>query len=157
MSASPAGAETLSRARLHDLLHRLLDEGLAVELRIAGASMSPFIRGGDLLTLIPRASRPVRRGDVVAFLADGRSLVIHRVVAADGETVRTQGDALRSSDRPVALAEVLAFVSRVERRGRTVRLGLGAERAHLAWLARRGWLAPLLRPWRWLARRGAAA
>lgn len=148
-----AGAETLSRDRLHDLLHRLLDEGLAVELRVTGASMSPFIRGGDLLTLTPKGRRTVRPGDVVAFLADGQSLVIHRVVAAEGETVRTRGDALGRGDRPLAAAEVLAIVAGVERRGRRVRLGLGPERALVAWLSRLGFLAPLLRPWRRLASR----
>jgi hypothetical protein len=145
--------ETLSRSRLHQLLHQLLDEGLAVEIKAAGASMSPFVRAGDLLTLTPRGRRAVRRGDVVAFLVDGGSLVIHRVVAAEGAAVRTRGDALGRGDRPVAAADVLGIVVRVERRGRRVRFGLGPERALVAWLSERGFLAPLLRPWRWLTRR----
>ena len=147
------GDVTLSHRRVHSLLHQLLAEGLAVELHVSGESMSPFIRSGDLLTVSPRGDDPVRRGDVVAFLAGRCSLVIHRVVALDGESVRTRGDAMRRGDGPVPMSEVLGHVSGILRRGRPVRLGLGAERAAIASLSERGWLVPLTIPWRWLARR----
>ncbi len=130
----------------------MLDQGLVTRLRLTGTSMSPLLRAGDLVTLAPRRRGPIRAGDVVAFLADGRWLVIHRVVAAGGGRLHTRGDALGHGDRPLPEEDVVAVVSNAERRSRRLRLGLGPERAVIAWFSRRGWLAPLLRPWRKLVR-----
>lgn len=151
---SPAsdGAETISRERLQEILRLLLDEGLVTRLRLTGASMSPLLRQGDLVILAPPGGRPIRAGDVVAFVADGRRLVIHRAVAAGHGRIHTRGDALGHGDRPLPEDDVVAVVSAAERRGRRLRLGLGPERRVVAWLSRRGWLAPLLRPWRRLVR-----
>lgn len=154
--SAPAGAQGLPPEHVRELLRQLLAEGSSVRLRVSGSSMSPFIRGGDLVTLAPLGGRPVRRGDVVAVAAGGRWLVIHRVVGVTPEGVATRGDALERPDVTVAPGDVAALVARVERRGRRVRLGLGPERALVAWLSRRGWLVPWLRPWRRLVRWVAA-
>ena len=44
-------------------------------------------------------------GDIVVY-QDGASLVVHRVIALDGETVTTQGDANNIADDPIPLADV---------------------------------------------------
>ncbi len=150
---SAAAAGDLAPEHVHGLLRDLLEGGLGVELRVTGSSMSPFIRSGDLVTLIPRDRRAIRLGDVVAFLRAGRQLVFHRVVGlGDGELL-TRGDATAGSDAPVPAGEVVGLVAGQRRRGRRVRIGLGPECASIARLSRRGWLVPLLRPWRWLASR----
>lgn len=151
-SSRSTGVETPSRERLHGLLGALLDDGLDVELLVTGASMSPFIRSGDLVTLVPRRSRTIRHGDVVAFLTGRRTLVIHRVHTVAGRTLRCRGDATRHDDAPVAVDDVVGLASRIERRGRPMRLGLGPERFLIAWLAARDWLVPLMRSARWLLR-----
>ena len=90
----------------------------------------------------------VSLGDVVACSPHPGRLVIHRVVAGTANAPWTQGDAVGVPDEPGAL---LGVVSRVERAGQVVRLGLGPGRRWLALAQRRG----LLRPLRALA--GAAA
>jgi hypothetical protein len=151
---APAGAQALPRQRVLELVRQLLDDGLSVRLEVTGSSMSPFVRGGDVVTLAPPGEGPIRRGEVVAVLARRHWLVIHRVVAASPAGLETRGDALDRPDEGVSRSDVVARLRRVERRGRRIRLGLGPERRVLAWLSRRGWLVPWLRPWRLLRRMG---
>lgn len=145
-ASRPPEAETLSRIRLRGLLDQLFGEGLAVELRVTGQSMSPFIRGGDLATLVPLKGRAARRGDVVAFRSGGQWLVIHRVVEIQGEKVRTRGDGLRRGDEAIQATDVMALVTAVKRGGRRHRLGFRREGVVIAWLSDHGWLVPLLAP-----------
>ena len=125
------------------LLCQLLGEGLAVEVRVTGSSMSPMLRSGDVVTLAP-ARRPLRTGDVAAFLRQGRQLVVHRLVGRRGELLEPRGDAAPAADEPVAPAHILGRVERITRAGRRIRFGLGPERRMLAWLSRHGWLHRLL-------------
>lgn len=150
--SAPAGAQGLPRERVLELLRQLLDDGLSVRLKVTGSSMSPFVRSGDLVTLAPPGDHPIRRGDVVGVLVGHRWLVIHRVVAAAPESLVTRGDALGRPDEAVSRGAIVARLARVERRGRRIRLGLGPERTVIAWLSRRGWLVPWLRPCRRLVR-----
>jgi len=130
----------LPRAALAELLQGLLSEGRAVELPVSGSSMEPFLRSRDVVTLRPRES--ARFGDVVALLAPGPRLLVHRVV---GPGLTTRGDAAGAADARLPGRELLGRVERVERGGRRLRLGLGPERLLIAALSRRGLLAPLLR------------
>lgn len=112
-----------------------------MSLRVGGASMAPFIRTGDVVTLRP--CERARLGDVVARLAGPDRLLVHRVVTG-GEPPLTRGDSAHEPDPPLSPGELLGRVWAVERAGRGVRAGLGPERQVLAWLSRRGWLRPLL-------------
>ncbi|MCP4656076.1 MAG: hypothetical protein GY856_11740 [bacterium] len=140
--------ESLSPELLSELLGELLEEGLPVELRVTGSSMSPFVRSGDVIVLSPRPAAAIRLGDVVAFLRGEKRLVVHRVVSRRGEGFLTRGDASPRADGRVADGEILGAVDRVTRKGVRVRLGLGAERVAIAWLSHRGLLAAMLRPLR---------
>lgn len=140
--STPADA-ALSDRHLR-LLVELLAEGLDVEVRVTGESMWPFLRSGDLVALTPPGGR-VGLGDVVAILDDGPRLTVHRVVELRAGTVVTRGDARWDTDAAVAGNRVLGRVVGIRRGGRPVRRGLGPERRILAWLSRRGWLAPLAR------------
>ncbi len=144
-------AEALS-SRPEPLLLELLAEGTAVEIPVTGASMAPLIRTHDVLTLAPLEGRPVGLGDIVAFLRPDGRLVVHRVIATAPGRVRTRGDAAPAADGWTDKASLVGRACKVERNGRSVRLGLGFGRLLFAVLSRLGLLAPLLRPWRWLAR-----
>ncbi len=96
----------------------LLARGAEITFVARGASMWPFLRDGDRVTVAPLSRRP-RRGDVV--LTRGAALgVVHRVIALRGDRVLTKGDALPRTDGWRPLADVLGRVARVERRGRAV-------------------------------------
>ncbi len=140
-------------SRPEALLFELLEEGMEVEIPMTGDSMSPFIRDFDVVTLAPLGRRPLRAGDVVAFRRSDGGMVVHRVVALAPERVLTRGDAAPRSDGWIDRGRIVGRVSGLSRGGRRVRLGLGPERVVIAFLSRLGFLAPAMRPLRWLLRR----
>jgi len=119
-----------------ELAAEVLRAGGHVSLVATGHSMSPSIRSGDRLTIEPLRAAP-RAGDVLACEIDGR-LVIHRFVGGGAGLTEVRGDVAPASDPPVPAHGLLGTVTRVERGGQRVRLGLGPERVLFAWLSRRG-------------------
>lgn len=110
----------LSGENLRGLLVEVLARGAAFRFRAGGYSMSPFIRDGDVLTVVPLGGR-ARRGDVVAYLRpeDGM-LAVHRVVGRRRGEFVVKGDNERFADL-VPGPGLLGILSRVERQGREVR------------------------------------
>jgi hypothetical protein len=136
---APAGPEKRSPDELlQPLLADLLRGGTPVRLEVTGHSMSPFIRSGDVVTIEPLSSHRPTLGAVVA-LAPGGRLLVHRLVGWG------RGDAAAGADPSASPDDLLGRVSRVERGGRPVRLGLGLERLPIAWLSRLGLLRVLAR------------
>ena len=61
--------------------------------------MSPFLREGDVLEVVPYDGASVQRGDVIVYDPPGyRLTVVHRVVCIGLEGIRTRGDANCSKD-----------------------------------------------------------
>jgi SOS-response transcriptional repressor LexA len=140
---------TLSMPALVELLRAVLERGEPFRFEAPGFSMSPFIQDGDLITVAPLSGASPGRGDVVAFLRPGSGkLIVHRVVGKRGNAFLIRGDNAEESDDLVPAENVLGRVTKVERNGRRVRLGLGPERYLIAFLTRRGLLRPLLL-WVW--------
>ena len=142
---APAGPEERSPDELlQPLLADLLRGGTPVRLEVTGHSMSPFIRSGDVVTIEPLSGRRPALGDVVA-LAPGGRLLLHRLVGWDRGQALCRGDAAAGADPSASPDDLLGRVTRVERGGRRVRLGLGLERLPIAWLSRIGLLRALAR------------
>ena len=148
------GELLLSAHDLVELLRAVLARGAPFRFRAKGASMGPFIRDGDLVTVLPLSRRPPGLGDVVAFVRPNTGgLVLHRVVGRQAGTFIIMGDGNPSVRERVSKTNVLGRVGRVERDGAHIYLGLGRERALIAFLARTGLLTGLLLPtWRLLRR-----
>jgi signal peptidase I len=106
------------------LLTDLLAGDAATRFTVTGASMRPFLAGGE--SVILRRVRPgeIRHGDLLLFRQSERAggrLLLHRVVVIRRRsglpaTIRTQGDALWTPDEPVAEDQVLGRVCAVEDR-----------------------------------------
>jgi signal peptidase I len=142
---------SLGNRPLKELLIDVLHKGAAFRFRAKGFSMSPFIKDGDVITVVPVSSYKPRFGDVVAFInPDTEELVIHRVIGKrDDFHFFIRGDNLPTQKHLVPISRLLGRVKRVERDGRAVALGLGAEKVVIALLSRRRLLLPLLLPlWR---------
>lgn len=91
---------------------------------IAGVSMFPALKSGDLLEL--ESAEDLRPGDIVVFGREGR-LICHRVRALrPGGFIVTQGDSVTQEDAPVHPEEMVARVARV-RTGFRYRLALKAR------------------------------
>jgi signal peptidase I len=97
------------------ILEALAGRGAAARMRVAGGSMHPTLRDGDVVLIEPLGR--CQRGDVVVAKLDGR-IVMHRVVSVDADRVQLRGDNRVECDPPIALADVIGRVTRVERDGR---------------------------------------
>ena len=58
-----------------------------------GRSMSPTLKSGDRISVIPYSDKKIRIGDVILFSPPEQNReVIHRVVSVDARGIRTRGD-----------------------------------------------------------------
>jgi hypothetical protein len=137
----------LSGKALIELMQAVHARGLPFRFHAGGFSMAPFIKDGDVISVSPLSSRPPGTGDVVAFLhPETRLLCIHRVVSGSDGALLIQGDNLPDDPEGILPREaIMGRVTRVERGGRRVRLGLGPERRLIALLSRHGLLATMRR------------
>jgi signal peptidase len=76
--------------------------GYGISVVLSG-SMEPTLSVNDLVLV--RETQDVEVGDVVVYQS-GSSLVIHRVVQVEGDTLYTQGDANNAMDAPIDRADV---------------------------------------------------
>ena len=152
MSTYVRGGEelALSGRDLGALLEAVVSRGAPFRFRAKGSSMTPFIRDGDIVTVSPIKDRPPRPGDVVAFARPGsRKLVVHRVVGRREAGWLIKGDSYMHAEGPIPRDHVLGRVTRVERGGRRVLVGLGPERLLIPWLSHHQRLFSALRAvWR---------
>ena len=74
--------------------------GMAV---VVSGSMEPELSVDDLIFV--KSADHYQVGDVVVF-ASGSSLVVHRIMELDGNTVITQGDANNTPDDPITLRDI---------------------------------------------------
>ena len=116
-------------SELIGLLREAISKGVSLRFAVKGASMSPFIRDGDMVTITPLSAPTVGLGVTVAYAAGaGSALVIHRVIARKPGGYITKGDNAGVADGFIPARDILGFVSAVQRGGRRVSLGLGIER-----------------------------
>jgi ribosomal protein S18 acetylase RimI-like enzyme len=140
-----------------ELLRGVVERGVSLRTTVRGFSMAPFVCDRDVLTIAPIGGREPRVGEVIAFVLPGTGrMAVHRVVARVGAGWLMRGDSCPEADGVVTLDAMVGRVVRVERGGRDVRLGRGAEGAWIAALNRGDGLMRLWTLWH-LPRRVAAS
>lgn len=105
---------------------RLLRDDPSVEalpLVITGNSMSPFLIHGRDTVYLSRLTRPVRRGDMLLYQRENGGYVLHRVYKAAPEGLTMIGDAQTELEPGIQPEQVIAIVTRVERKGKTLASG----------------------------------
>ena len=132
----------LSGKALRELMQAVHAKGRLFRFSAGGHSMAPFIKDGDVLLVAPPSASLPGPGDVLAFLHPAtHRFCIHRVLTVDGDGLLLQGDNLpQRPDGILPREAVLGKVTKVERHGQRVRLGLGPERRLIAFLSRHGLL-----------------
>jgi hypothetical protein len=139
------GPELLSFEVLPELVRDILSKDAECRFQAKGHSMSPFIKDGDVVTISPLHGSTPRLGNVVAFNhPEAGKLVIHRIVRKQGSSYLARGENTFDADGLIDKQDIVGFVTRVERKGRRVLIGLGPERLLIAFLSRNGLLLPLL-------------
>jgi hypothetical protein len=137
----------LSGVALLEIMQAVLAKGASFRFRAPGWSMSPFIRHGDVITIAPLALNTPSVGQVVAFIRpECHGLAVHRVIGRHGAQFLIQGDNISGqADGWFLPQDILGRVICIERSGKKVWLGLGAERYFIVFFSRVGLLIPLLK------------
>lgn len=100
---------------------RLLREDPSIDalpLVITGSSMNPFLVHGRDTVYLSSLTRPVRRGDMLLYRRENGSYVLHRVFKAAPESLTMIGDAQTILEPGIQPEQVIAVVTRVERKGK---------------------------------------
>jgi len=134
----------ISLADFADILNAAGDKNARITFKAEGASMSPFIKTGDILTINMDEFYP-STGTVVAHIDSGRKKVlIHRIIARQEDRYILKGDNCKFIDGVVSKSSLVGFVESVQRRGDFILFGLGKEKKIIALLSRSGLLFPIL-------------
>lgn len=87
---------------------------------VLSGSMEPAIAVDELI--IVEAADDYAVGDIVVYQT-GSMLVVHRIVAIDGETVTARGDANNTNDEPVEFSQIKGkVIAHIPYVGKAVRL-----------------------------------
>lgn len=83
--------------------------GMGISVVLSG-SMEPELSVDDVI--IVKAQDKYSVGDMVVFQSHG-DMVVHRIIAMEGETITTKGDANNSADEPISLSDIKGGVTAV--------------------------------------------
>jgi hypothetical protein len=123
----------LSGKDLAGLVQETLAKGTCFKLKAKGFSMLPFIRDGDVVTIFPISNFPIGFGKSAAFI-DSKTgkLVIHRIIGKNNGLYFIKGDNAFSADGLITQENILGCITKIERNGKNIFLGLGWERFIIA-------------------------
>jgi len=140
---------SLSGAVTIELIQAAFIKDALFRFKVNGFSMSPFIQDGDIVTLSPVSRSPISLGKAVACISPvHKRLVIHRVIGKKGDHYLIKGDNIPRADCLMDKKYILGCVTAIERKNKTVLLGLGPERIVIAFLSRKGFRPLILSFWR---------
>ena len=130
------GEEKLSMEALIEILKAVIEKGRYFRFQVLGFSMYPFIRDNDFITISPLVPSYPRLGDIVAFIQPAtRKLKIHRIIENKEVNYLIKGDNTFEPDGLIPRANILGYVTKVERNGKAIRLGSRIERVFLAFIS----------------------
>ena len=89
-------------------------------INYVGPSMNPLFVDGDGLHIVPYEDRAIRPGDVIVFVPPGgETKIVHRVISADMQGIKTKGDNAGASDPWVLTPDnILGRVTYIQRRNK---------------------------------------
>lgn len=113
--------KSINNDDLVNLMVNVFQKGGSLRFCASGASMWPFIRNGDIITLMPSRKKNLENGDIVAFVSDNNNkLTIHRIIAKRDNSYLIKGDNTSSPDGWVQNEKILGVVAEIEHNGRIV-------------------------------------
>lgn len=140
---------SLSGESLAGLIRDTLSKGADFRFKVAGSSMSPFIKDKDIVTISSLSRVRPDIGRIAAFInPHTKKLAIHRIVDISGGRYLIKGDNVSRIDGFMCGDNILGCVTKIERNTRRAFLGLGSERLAIAFLSRTRLLSLLFRIWR---------
>lgn len=131
----------LENADFFQIAQEFLESGQQVKFTLKGFSMLPFLRQGDAIWLEAAKYSELRTGDILLVKWKGL-FILHRLVFRNRTQLYLAGDNNLFRIEKVSCEDVMARVTRFERKGKQVSAA-GAEQRI------RGILWFMMRPARW--------
>jgi len=115
----PASAK-IAQSAATELFEDILNSGSILRVKATGKSMSPFLRGGEIVTIRQVPCSSLRKGDLIFFKNSSRCPMLHRFIrkqrSLDGGILfQTKGDALLTFDEQVPYHRVLGKVLKIDK------------------------------------------
>lgn len=127
----------LDELRQLELLKIVLSQGIRLRMTAYGASMFPFIRDGDVVTISPLTDPILHVGEIVAFeRPETQQLVIHRVIRSTLRGYVIKGDRTSASDGEIPLQNILGKITKIERKDKNANFGISKAGKWIALLSR---------------------
>jgi len=140
----------LSNEALVQIMQAVLLKGMPFRFQAKGISMAPFIKDKDIVTISSIKNDKPRFGDVTAFIRpESGKLILHRIIGARENAFLIAGDNEPDTNEQIPKKMVLGKLTKLERDGKRIYLGLGYERFIIALLSRTRLLSYFVFPiWR---------
>lgn len=123
MTDSGAGSNVLADSELfEEVVRPLLEQGLNVRFQARGGSMSPAIRGGEIVEVTPVIVTKLRKDDIVLAKSNA-GFRLHRIILADParDIFITRGDCGQENDPALKGSQILGLAhSKEVRVGRNI-------------------------------------
>ena len=101
------------------LYEDILEKGISLHVKATGRSMSPYLKGGETLTIRKVQPESLKRGDLIFFKDQSGFPVLHRIVRIQhkgrGQYIfQTKGDGTHTFDDPVLEDALIGKVCKIE-------------------------------------------
>lgn len=134
----------LSGEAVSELMRAVLEKRRPFRFQAKGTSMFPFLREGDQMTVVSVGRRKIQIGDIVAFIhPESKKFTVHRAIKRKGKRLLIKGDNNVGSDGLIPEANILGFVSKIERAGKRMTFSLGPGKRIIALWNRCQLLSPV--------------
>ena len=142
---------SLRNSDIAELIRSAVTKGASFRFKVKGYSMTPFIKDDDIVTISSAANSLIAIGTPVAFTKDiEKRLAIHRIVKKEKALYLIKGDNCSEADGLISPADILGYVSKIERAGKDIGFGLNMEKAVIAYLSRRNALRFVFWIWKFI-------
>lgn len=102
---------------------QMLQEGQNVELTVKGQSMRPFLRDGEMVTIVPVSDDSnLKKGTIILAKTEKDTVMMHRIFRMEGNRILMKGDGNILQTEWVQRGDVLGIAENVCRQGRDVSL-----------------------------------
>ena len=113
------------------LFEDILRNGTGLRVRVTGRSMTPFLNGGEFVTIKKVSYASLHIGDLIFCKSPNTSPLLHRIVRKQrtdrGLLFQTKGDAVQGADEPVTEHDIIGKVCIIEKNI----FGIGTKRVHM--------------------------
>lgn len=105
---------------IQDISLKLLSTGVPIRVNLGGRSMLPFLKAGDMATVVPVDASVLEVGDIVMFQVPAK-MIAHRIIRIQKNeaayTIITKGDSSKHPDAPLTAGDILGKLIAFEHKG----------------------------------------